>query len=701
MVLLHNGVVRGSRRMCAWGRVQMEELRLSSKVYIATIGLAAFGLTNYTVASSPLPDPERLVLAVVFAACQTAAMVFPLHFASGTKIVFNSSVILAVTLLFTPGMAMLIVGSGTVLAYLARRQTWDETVFNSAQVMLQAGVGSFLLARGGWNADLFLLNHPAMMFLIVPVAGAMYLIEVMSVTLILALQQQQSPRRVWRQAVPLDSIELCAQFTLGVVTAVMAQVYAWMLPLLLTLALVIYRSRKRQLQLHRQSEAFLHQALHDPLTALPNRAFFVDRLKETLVRTTQHQQTIAVLFLDLDRFKLINDSLGHAIGDQLLIAVAKRLQACVRPEDTVARLGGDEFTILMEDITHTADAIRVADRINEVLGAPFLLAQHEVVITTSIGIALSGAGFGQHDLGDVLRDADTAMYTAKHKGKARHELFDPRMHSRPLEGLKLEAELHHAITRREFTVYYQPQVDIATGRISGLEALVRWDHPQRGLLCPNEFIPLAEATKLILPIGQQVLEEACCTAHMWHEQYRHSQPVAICVNLSTRQFQDPALVETIAQVLERTNLAPDRLQLEITESVMMEDIHAGIAMLHQLRDLGVQIAIDDFGTGYSSLTYLRHFPVDVLKIDKSFVERITDDPKDSAIVSAITVLAQTLGMRVVAEGIETADQLAHLRALGCDRGQGFLFSPPRPRDAVAGLLAQSVHTDRVPRTRKI
>jgi diguanylate cyclase (GGDEF)-like protein len=676
----------------------MEKLRRSSTLYIATIGLAAFGLAGYMVVGSTMPDPEQLVLALVFAAFQTAAMVFPLQFASGTVIVFNSSVILAVTLLFPPSTAMLIVGSGTLLAYLARRRTGAETLFNTSQMMLQVGIGSFLLAQSGWNYDQFMLNPPAVTLLIFPVAGVMYLIEFMSVTLILALQGQQSPRRVWRRAVPLDSVELFAQFTLGVVTAVVAHVYAWMLPLLLTLALVIYRSRKRQLQLHTQSEAFMHQAMHDPLTGLPNRAFFVERLTEALARATQQQQAIAILFLDLDRFKVVNDSLGHAVGDQLLIAVAKRLQACVRPQDTVARLGGDEFTMLIADITHAADAIRVADRINEVLRAPFLLAQHEVVITTSIGITLSGAGFGQHDLEDLLRDADTAMYSAKHKGKARHELFDPRMHGRPLDGLKLEAELHHAITRREFTVYYQPQVDLATGRIGGLEALVRWNHPQRGLLCPNEFIPLAEETELILAIGQQVLEDACCKAHTWQEQYRLTHPVTVCVNLSTRQFQDPALVETVAQVLERTSLAPDRLQLEITESVMMEDIHAGIAMLHQLRKLGVQIAIDDFGTGYSSLTYLKHFPADVLKIDKSFVERMGDDSKDTAIVSAITVLAQTLGMRVVAEGIETAEQLAQLRALGCDRGQGFLFSPPRPSDAVAALFAARAGTDGVPRT---
>jgi diguanylate cyclase (GGDEF)-like protein len=679
----------------------MDELRLSTKLYIAMIVLATLGLAISMLAGSTIPDGKRLMFAVVFAGLQTAAMLFPLHFASGTKIVFNTSVIFAVTLLFTPGIAMLIVGSGTLLAYIARRQTWDETLFNSSQIMLQAGIGSFILTRVGWNFDDLMLNRPALTLMVFPTAGAMYLIEFLSVTIILALQSQQSPLRVWRRVVPFNSIEMLSQFTLGFLSAVVVHVYAWMLPLLLTLALVIYRSRKRHLQLHKQSEILMHQAFHDPLTALPNRALFLDRLEHALARADRQQQAIAILFLDLDRFKVINDSLGHDTGDQLLIAVAKRLQACLRPQDTVARLGGDEFTILIEDITKMADAIRVAERVKEGLRAPFTLAGQEVVITTSIGIALSGAGFGQHDPGELMRDADMAMYKAKHKGKARHEIFDTDMNGRTLEYLKLEADLRQAIKRREFKVYYQPQVEIVSGRIIGLEALVRWDHPQRGLVFPHEFIPLAEETRLILPIGQQVLEEACLKARRWHEQYPHDQPVSVAVNLSTRQFQDPELVEKVTQVLERTKLEPHHLQLEITESVMMEDIQAATATLQELRYLGVQVAIDDFGTGYSSLTYLKHFPVEVLKIDKSFVDRMVEDPRDAAIIMAITMLARTLGMRVVAEGVETAEQLVQLRRFGCDRAQGFFFSQPRPSEAVAVLLAERSATDGVPRTHRV
>jgi len=280
------------------------------------------------------------------------------------------------------------------------------------------------------------------------------------------------------------------------------------------------------------------------------------------------------------------------------------------------------------------------------------------------------------------------MYKAKHKGKACYEIFDAAMNAYAGERLKLEADLRQAIAQHEFRVYYQPQIDIMTGRLIGLEALVRWHHPQRGLLLPHEFIPLAEETKLILPIGHQVLEEACWQAQQWQEQYPLDHPVTVAVNLSARQFQDPQLVEKVAQVLEQTSLEPARLQLEITESVVMEDIHAATATLQHLRDLGVQIAIDDFGTGYSSLSYLKHFPADFLKIDKSFIAGVADDRGDTAIIRAIITLAQTLGIPVVAEGVETAEQLAHLQVLACDGGQGFLFSPPCPRDTLAALLRE-------------
>ncbi len=671
----------------------MDELRLVTKVYIATLVLATLGLASFLLAGITTPDREGLVLAVAFAGLEAAAMLFPLNFSSDTKVVFNTVVVFATTLLFVPGIAMLVVGGGTLLAYLARRQAWDETLFNSSQIMLQAGVGGCLLTSVGWNFDQLVLNRPALLPMVFLTAGAMYLIELSSVTMIVALEAQQSPLRIWRQVTPFDSIEIVSQFTLGFVTAVVADVYAWILPLLLTLATMIYRSRKRQLQLHKQSEAFMHQAFHDPLTGLPNRALFLDRLAHALARAAGHQQAIAILFLDLDRFKLINDSLGHEMGDQLLVAVAKRLQACLRPEDTVARLGGDEFTILVEDITQVADATSIADRIKELLQAPFLLAGHEVVITTSIGIALSGAGFGRHTPGELLRDADSAMYKAKYRGKAHHQISNGETNNHILDRLQLETDLYQAIEKREFRVYYQPQVEVMTGRIIGLEALVRWNHPTRGLLLPNEFIPLAEETKLILPIGYQVLEEACWQARTWQEQYPHHHSLSVSVNLSARQFQDPQLVEKVAQVLERTTLEASSLQLEITESVLMEDIPSAIAKLQHLRALEVQIAIDDFGTGYSSLNYLKHFPADFLKIDKSFIAGVAEDPGDIAIVRAVTTLAQTLGIQVVAEGVETAEQLAQLQALECDGGQGFLFSPPRPNEAIAAMLAEhsSVH----------
>jgi diguanylate cyclase (GGDEF)-like protein len=665
----------------------MDRLRLPTRLYLVILGAVTLGLASLTLARTRLPDLERLLLTVVFASLTTITFLFPLQSTPGTKLSFHTSAIFAATLLFAPGLAMLIAGMGTMLAYVIRRRPWDEGFFNISQIMLQVGVSGLILASVGWNFDKLMFDRPALILAVFVAAGVMYLIESFSIATIIVLQTRQSPLLVLRQVASVD-VELLSQFALGLLAAVIASVHILALPLLVPLALVIYRSSARQVQLHQQAQVLAHQAFHDALTALPNRALLLDRLEHALARAARHQEAIAILFLDLDRFKVVNDSLGHEAGDQLLVAVAKRLQACLRPEDTVARLGGDEFTVLLEGITQVSDATHVAERIKQVLQAPFIVVGHEVFITASIGIALSGLGFGQHDPGELLRDADAAMYKAK--GKARYEIFDANINARALDRLKLESDLNQAIERKEFKVYYQPQVEITTGRILGLEALVRWQHPQHGLMSPSEFIPLAEETRLILPIGQWVLEEACRQARAWQEQYPHDPPLFISVNLSAKQFQNPALPEMVAQILEDTKLDPHRLKLEITESVLMEDVQSAIALLQELKDLGVQLAIDDFGTGYSSLSYLKHFRVEMLKVDKSFIERVGQDPADTAIVQTATALAQTLGMQVVAEGVETAEQLLQLRALGCNWGQGFYFSRPLPSEAIAVLLAKDV-----------
>ena len=429
-------------------------------------------------------------------------------------------------------------------------------------------------------------------------------------------------------------------------------------------------------------ERLSHQAFHDDLTGLPNRALFLDRLGHALSRVDRDGKKVALLFLDLDGFKVVNDSLGHRAGDELLVAVAERLLSCSRPGDTVARLGGDEFTLLLEGVEEESEAVEVANRIPAKLREPFDLEGHEVVVTASIGISL---GTSEDRPDGLLRSADVAMYEAKNKGKARHKVFDPEMDDRALKRLRTESQLRHALREGEFRVHYQPLVDLGTGRICEVEALVRWEHPERGLVQPGQFVPLAEETGLIVPIGMRVLEEACRRVRSWQERFGGT-PLALSVNLSPKQFQHPGLVEDVLGVLHRTGLDPRDLKLEITEGVVMEDAEATVALLHRLKDVGVRLAIDDFGTGYSSLAYLKRFPVDVLKIDRSFVAGLGRVPEDTAVVRATVAFAKSMGLSVTAEGIETAEQLTYVQALGCDLGQGFYLHRPIPTGAILDLL---------------
>jgi diguanylate cyclase (GGDEF)-like protein/PAS domain S-box-containing protein len=440
-------------------------------------------------------------------------------------------------------------------------------------------------------------------------------------------------------------------------------------------------------------EQLRHQAFHDPLSGLPNRALFMDRLEHAFVRANRRGDKIAVLFTDLDNFKVINHSLGHEVGDQLLVAVAERIKHCLRPEDTAARLGGDEFTILIEAVDSMTDAVRVAERIAEILQPPFALDQHEVFSTTSIGIALSSPL--QKQPADLLRHADLAMYRAKHKGKARYEVFEPGMGTDALERLRLENELRRALERGEFKVYYQPVVALEGGRIVGAEALVRWEHPIRGLLLPEEFLSVAEETGLIARIGEKVLREACHQVRAWQVRYPSEPPLMVSVNLSPKQLFRP---ELIAEVLAETEIYPGSLHLEITESTMMSNgVHSANHALRSLKDLSVELAVDDFGMGYSSLSYLKHFPVDFLKIDRSFIAGLGQDAdsasKDAEIVSAMIDLTHALGLKAVAEGVETSEQLTRLRVMKCDRAQGNYFWEPLPSGALAVILEEDL-TDR-------
>jgi diguanylate cyclase (GGDEF)-like protein/PAS domain S-box-containing protein len=424
-----------------------------------------------------------------------------------------------------------------------------------------------------------------------------------------------------------------------------------------------------------------HQAFHDPLTGLANRLLFRDRVRHALALRARSHTPLAVLFLDLDGFKAINDSLGHGVGDRLLGSVAARLQSVVRPGDTVARLGGDEFAVLLEDLEGLHVAQQIAARFIDELQTSFNLVGHEVFVGASAGIALAAP---EDDADELLRNADLAMYRAKAMGKGRCEVFEPDMHAAALERMEIEGDLRHAVVRGELRLYYQPIVELATGRVTGVEALLRWQHPTRGLVSPLDFIDVAEESGLIVPVGRWVLSEACRQVARW--QRDTGLPLRLSVNISARQLQAPRLAEHVARTLRSTGVRPNDLVLEITESMLVDDAERTIGKLHLLRELGVKLAIDDFGTGYSSLNYLRRLPVDVLKIDRSFVQGIGTESELTALTGAIVGIGRDLGLDTVAEGIEEQGQLDALRAMGCVLGQGYLYARPLPADELAALL---------------
>ncbi|HSA54428.1 MAG TPA: EAL domain-containing protein, partial [Gemmatimonadaceae bacterium] len=416
-----------------------------------------------------------------------------------------------------------------------------------------------------------------------------------------------------------------------------------------------------------------HQAFHDELTRLANRALFLNRVAHAVVRAPRSRHPAAVLFLDLDDFKKVNDSLGHAIGDELLVATAARLTTCVRPGDTIARLGGDEFAVLLEDVIDMNDIVTVAERISTALRAPFRASRRDVVIGVSIGIATVGP---DDTPDDVLRNADLAMYFAKGQSKGQYAIYAREMHAHVMDRLEMEADLRAAVGRCDFHVEYQPIVNLATGDLYGAEALVRWHHPTRGVIPPARFVSLAEETGLIIPIGRAVLREACERARDWRARFRGRRPMQMSVNLSGRHFQEASLLDDVRDALRDSGLEPWALTLEITESVLMQSSDITLERLRSLKALGINLAIDDFGTGYSSLGYLQQFPIDVLKIDRTFVEAVGNEDEDPVLARAIIALGRTLRIETVAEGIERGAQRDGLRELGCMLGQGFLFARP-------------------------
>jgi diguanylate cyclase (GGDEF)-like protein/PAS domain S-box-containing protein len=434
-------------------------------------------------------------------------------------------------------------------------------------------------------------------------------------------------------------------------------------------------------------DQLMHQALHDPLTKLANRVLFRNRVEHALQRVERHRAPLAVLFLDLDNFKTVNDTLGHAAGDELLLSVAERLQACLRTSDTAARLGGDEFAILIENTTNTDGAVLVAERIKDILHSSFSICGNEVFVGTSIGIATTVTGSENPD--ELLRNADTAMYMAKNQGKNRYVVFENEMHEALIKRVRLEADLRQAIEREEFVLHYQPIVDLRSERMIGMEALVRWNHPERGLIPPLEFIPVAEETNLIVPLGRWILDEACRQASAWQTQYNGESWLSITVNISGRQFQQNTFVKTVAATLAKSGLAPHSLILEITENTVLGNTEAMSKKLREIKDLGVRLAIDDFGTGYSSLGYLQRFPVDILKIDKSFIDKIDHGKEGAAVARAIITMGENLHLKTIAEGIETPEQIAALQNLGCELGQGYHFAKPLNKEDMNRFLSKA------------
>ncbi|WP_434688304.1 EAL domain-containing response regulator [Pseudanabaena minima] len=452
------------------------------------------------------------------------------------------------------------------------------------------------------------------------------------------------------------------------------------------------RVRQRTAQLEQEiterlqvQERLLHLALHDVLTGLPNRTWFMKRLEQLLQQVNQQSgYHFAVLFLDCDRFQAVNDSLGHLVGDQLLVSIARRIELCLRPGTMLCRLGGDEFAILLQDAIGDSDAIKVANGILNELAAPFHICEYQVFTNVSIGIVMGSDIYKQPE--HILRDADTAMYRAKANGKACYQMFEQTMHSRALHNFQLESDLRHALEHHELVAYYQPIINLGNNQIDSFEALVRWNHPEKGLINPIKFIPIAEETGLVIAIDLFVLQQACQQLRIWRDEGISNASLTMNVNLSVKHFMSFDLLKQIDQVLRETGIAGNSLRLEITESDIMENAEFAGKIISQLRDRQIQLSIDDFGTGYSSLSYLHRLPIDHLKIDRSFVMRIGKNGKNTEIIKAIIALAKSLGMFTIAEGVETQDQLDQIRELNCEFCQGYLFSRPVEADAARKLL---------------
>jgi diguanylate cyclase (GGDEF)-like protein/PAS domain S-box-containing protein len=798
-------------------------LRRVTRIYLVVItALAALLTVGFVRAIDQVPATSALALAFVFASAFALAVMCPLPFAWKTRVSLDTSVLVAAVLIFEPGIVLLIILGGALLAQAVAREAWVQALFNTSQTVLQAAVAGLILLRFSWQPANPAFDDPLTFVAIALAGAAMYLVNTLSVAAIIGFQERLAPLRVWSQATAnLDPAEVLAhlgQVGVGLLAAVIADAHAWALALLFLPAAAIYgalrqhtsirlryeealrgteanleeaqriahlgswewnletndrlwsdeafrilgiedgdarevtherdvfiervhpldRERVQDLigralrgasptsldhrilrpdrtvrTVHTQievvfdgagkparvlgtlhditdrkqlEERLTYQAFHDALTGLPNRALFTDRLQHALDRTRRQHQQVAVLFLDLDHFKLINDTLGHEAGDQLLIAVAERVRACLRPSDTVARLGGDEFTILLEDIVSRHEVETIAERITTSLGQPFVLSGQDMYVTTSIGIVFAHDTHAAPD--DLLRDADVALYRAKDNGRARYAIYDASMGAAMRERVELETDLRKAIERDELSLHYQPIVELETRDIVGFEAFLRWEHPRRGAVSPASFIPIAEETGLIGVIDSWVLDEACRQVRYWQESgHEH---MFMSVNVSGRQLRYSGLHGQLRRMLAEHDIDPRALKLEMSEAAVMADADLTASTLEDLLALGVEVVIDDFGTGYFSLSRLKRFPINLLKLDGSFVSNLSGE-HDAEIARAVIGLAHTLGLQVIAEGIESPDQLQQLRELRCRYGQGNYLSAPLTRDQLDAFLPAVQH----------
>jgi diguanylate cyclase (GGDEF)-like protein len=684
-----------------------DALRLWTAFYVAALLCTSTLLGLHFLSHLHATESTRVGLAVALAGSMIVAWLFPMPFAFQTKVYLDTSVIVASMLLFEPGVAIVVVAGGTAVAHALRRRTPAESMFNTAQTALQTAAGGLILGVGHRSAGVFHLTHPVDVAIVLLAAGTIYLVNTTLVAGVIAIQTSADPLRVWRDST-LDTslaevLTHLSQVGIGLIAAIAAEVQPWSISLLILPSVTIYTSFSRHLQLRRLDPGQLrgaeanaelaHQEIarhvgSEHLIDLADRRHFLEHLDRIFADRAQETSNIVLMAINVDRVQVVNDGLDHEAGERFLTAVAHRLRSCLPGDGLVARLEGDEFAILLDRPHGPDEPVGTARRLLAAFSDPFAIAGHDISLTVSVGIAKRRPAHVAPL--DLMRDADAALFLARQRGKAGYAIFDPAIGDVTPDRLELETDLRHAVERGELSLLFQPIVALRTGRIEGFETLVHWRHPRRGPISPATFVPLVEESGLSLLLGQWVLTTACSLARRWQGKYRRID-TSISVNLSAGQFQQPELVAMVAQALEESGLDPGLLRLEITESVVMADADTSIGALRRLKALGVEIAIDGFGTGYSSLSSLRRFPVDLLKIDRSFVSGLGHNSEDTSITQAVISLGHALSITVAAEGIDSIGQLLQLCSLDCELGQGSHFSEPLPAaDAEALLTSETL-----------